>query len=367
MSASETSRRTCRAGVFQGDGTYEVREFPMPTPPPGGAVLAVESVGMCASDVAQLHGHKHVPGEVSPLVPGHEIIGRVYALAPDADLGVGVGDRVGVDLVHRCGVCESCRSGAGVCEDMRLYGYTQGLDVRSGLHGGYGEYMEVLAGTNLVRLTDEVPAAELSLFEPLASVVNWFGGLRLRAGESLLVQGPGHMGLIAAAYARVLGAGTVIVTGTSRDAMRLDAARQLGADHAVDIEHEDLRDRVSAATGGRMVDVAIDLTDALQTPGTALELVRSGGRVLWAGLKNFREVPVVTDLVVLKSLTVVGGAGSTASSMREAGEVLNSGRFPTKELQGEVLTLDTLDRAMSLLTRADPNEDAIRVSLVHDH
>jgi threonine dehydrogenase-like Zn-dependent dehydrogenase len=367
MSATESSRRTCRAGVFLGDGSYEVREFPMPAAPPGGAVIAVESVGMCASDVAQLHGHRHVPGEVSPLVPGHEIIGRVHALAPDAELGVRVGDRVGVDLVHRCGLCEACTTGSGVCEDMQLYGYTQGLDVRSGLHGGYGEYMEVLAGTNLVPLTDDVPAAELSLFEPLASVVNWFSGLRLRAGETVLVQGPGHMGLIAAAYAKVLGAGTVIVSGTSRDGVRLAAARQLGADQVIDVEQDDLRDRVAAATGGRMVDVAIDLTDALQPPGAALELVRPGGRVLWAGLKNFREVPVVTDLVVLKSLTVVGGAGSTAASMREAGDVLNSGRFPTKALQGEVLTLDTLDRAMSLLTRADPGEDAIRVSLIHEH
>jgi threonine dehydrogenase-like Zn-dependent dehydrogenase len=353
--------------VFLGDGTYEVREFPMPEPPPGGAVIAVESVGMCASDVAQLHGHRHVPGEVSPLVPGHEIVGRVHALAPDADLGVRIGERVGVDLARRCGTCEACTNGSGVCEDMQLYGYTQGLDVRSGLHGGYGEYMEILAGTNLVPLTDDVPAAELSLFEPLASVVNWFGGLRLQAGESVLVQGPGHMGLIAAAYAKQLGAGTVIVSGTSRDGMRLDAARQLGADHAVDVERDDLRDRVAAATGGRMVDVAIDLTDALQPPGAALELVRPGGRVLWAGLKNFREVPVVTDLVVLKSLTVVGGAGSTARSMREAGEVLNAGRFPTQALQGEVLTLEELDRAMSLLTRADAGADAIRVSLVHHH
>ena len=61
---------TCRAAVFSGDGTYEVREFPVPAPPPGGAVLEVEAVGLCASDVAQLHGHKHVPGEVSPVVPG---------------------------------------------------------------------------------------------------------------------------------------------------------------------------------------------------------------------------------------------------------------------------------------------------------
>jgi hypothetical protein len=63
---------------------------------------------------------------------------------------------------------------------------------------------------------------------------------------------------------------------------------------------------------------------------------------------------------------VVGGAGSTAQSMRKTGEVLNSGEYPTKALLGEVFTLDTLDEAMALLMRADPDRDAVRVSLVHN-
>ena len=89
---------TCRAVVFHGDGTWVLRDdFMVPTPPPGGAVLAVEAVGLCHSDVAQLAGHKHVPGEVCPVVPGHEIVGRVHALADDAELGVAVGDRVAVE------------------------------------------------------------------------------------------------------------------------------------------------------------------------------------------------------------------------------------------------------------------------------
>ena len=79
---------TCRAVVFAGDGTWELRDdFSVPEPPAGGAVLAVEAVGLCHSDVAQLAGHHHVPGEVNPVVPGHEIVGRVHALADDADLG----------------------------------------------------------------------------------------------------------------------------------------------------------------------------------------------------------------------------------------------------------------------------------------
>lgn len=356
---------TCRGVVFPGDGTYEVREFPMPEPPAGGAVLKVEAVGLCASDVAQLHGHKHVPGEVSPLVPGHEIVGRVHALAPDADLGVSVGQRVAVDLVWRCGECEVCRSGAPYCPQMHVFGYTRGLDERSGLHGGYGEYLEVYANSHLLPLTDAVSAAELSLFEPLASVVNWFGRVALARGETVVVQGPGHMGLICAAYAKHLGAGTVIVSGTSADAFRLEAALAVGVDHVVNVDEEDLVSAVTRITGGAMADVAVDLTDAAVTVGLACEVVRMGGRVLWAGLKNMAPVPVVSDLVPLKGLTVVGGTGSTAESMVTAVEILNAGMFPTGALLGEVFTLDTLDEAMGLLLRTLPGRDAVRVGLIH--
>lgn len=356
---------SCRAAVFAGDGTYEVREFPVPEPPPGGAVLAVEAVGLCASDVAQLHGHKHVPGEVSPLVPGHEIVGRVHALAPDADLGVEVGQRVAVDLVWRCGQCAVCKSGSPYCEQMQVFGYTRGLDEGTGLHGGYGEYMEVEASSHLLPLTDDVPAEELSLFEPLASVANWFGRVHLQPGETVLVQGPGHMGLICAAYAKTRGAGTVIVSGTGADTLRLAAARDVGADHTIDVDAENLVEAVGRITGGAMADVVVDLTDAAAPVGLALEAVRMGGRVLWAGLKNMAEVTLVSDLVPLKGLTVVGGSGSTAESMREAVAVLNAGDFPTRALLGEVFTLDQLDEAMGLLTRTLPGRDAVRVVLAH--
>jgi threonine dehydrogenase-like Zn-dependent dehydrogenase len=329
-------------------------------------VLRVEAVGLCASDIAQLHGHKHVPGEVSPIVPGHEIVGRIHALAPDANLGVAVGDRVGVDLVRKCGTCPSCAQGTGVCARMHLYGYTIGLDVRSGLHGGYAEYMEIMGNTHLVPLTDAIPASQLSLFEPLASAINWFDRLHFQAGESIVIQGPGHMGLICAAYAKTLGAGTIVVTGTHDDGLRLEAARAVGADEVIDVDQEPVRERLADVTGGRLADVAIDLTDAAAPVGLCLELARRGGRVLWAGLKNRAPVSLISDLVPLKSLTVVGGSGSTRESMDKAGAVLNSGAYPTHALLGEVFTLDTLGEALALLARAVPGRDAVRVSLAHD-
>src|SRR4051812_24293696 len=128
---------TCRAAVFLGNGTYEIRELPIPEPPPGGAVLKVEAVGLCGSDVAQFDGIELVPGgSAFPVVPGHETVGRVVALAKDADLGVSEGDRVAVDEI------------LSIAPAMRIYGYSDMTgEGQVGLWGGYGEYMEIFAGT----------------------------------------------------------------------------------------------------------------------------------------------------------------------------------------------------------------------------
>lgn len=360
-----TPGEMCDAAIFRGDGTVEVRSFTAPTPPPGGAVLRVEAVGLCGSDISQLHGHHHVPGEVSPVVPGHEIVARVHALAPDAQLGVEVGQRVAVDLVVRCGACAQCTFGSPLCENMRLYGYSFPLTERSGLYGGYGELMEVTAGTHLLALTDAVSAEELTLFEPLANAVNWLSSAQVGPGTSVVVLGPGHMGLTCAALALAWGASPVIVTGTSRDGRRLEAARQLGCTATVDVEAEDAMEVVRAHTAGAMADVVVDLTDADDAVQVTLELVRFGGTVVWAGLKRMRPVPVVSDLVPLRALTVIGASGSTARSMETAVDLLNAGRIPTRALVGETFTLAEIDRALELLARADPGHDALRVGLVH--
>ncbi len=351
---------TCRGVVFNGDGTFQLRDdFPVPEPPAGGGVLKVEAVGMCGSDVAQLHGHQHVPGEKSPLVPGHEIVGRVHALADDANLGVAVGDRVAVDLVVRAPVTENNPFGLG-----EVYGYTMGLEDGHGLWGGYGEYMGVLPNTHLVKLTDDIDAAELTLFEPLANVCNWFSRMPVGEGETVVVQGPGHMGLVYAAEAKRRGAETVIVTGTGADALRLEVAREVGADVTVDVTATDLVAFVAEITGGAMADMAVDLADTTVTVPLCLSLVRQGGKVQLAGLKNLAPVEVITDLIVLKGLTVQGGSGSTPSSMRKAVEILNSGEFPTGPLLGEVFDLDQIDQAMALLQRT-ADHDAVRVGLRH--
>jgi 2-desacetyl-2-hydroxyethyl bacteriochlorophyllide A dehydrogenase len=347
---------TCRAAVFQGDRTYEVREFAVPDPPPGGAVLQVEAVGLCGSDVAQYEGIELVPGASTfPVVPGHETVGRVVKLASDAALGVAEGDRVAVNEILLAG------------GPMRLYGYSDMRgDGEVGLWGGYGEFMEIFPGTELHRMSTAAPAEHLTLFEPLASAVNWVDIVAVHEGETAVVQGPGHQGLAVLEAVLAKEPRQVVVTGTSDDQLRLDAAKEIGASHVVMVDVEDAHTVVYDLTGGMGADVVFDVATATATVPTAVDLARTGGRILLAGLKHFAEVPgLVTDHIVMKSLQLFGGAGFTPASMAAAVALIEAGGVRTDVVAGEVFDLDHIDDAMALLNRTVPGHDAVRVGLKH--
>ena len=359
---------TVRAGVFTGDGKWEVRELASPDPPEGGAVLRVEAVGLCGSDLAQLHGGVGVPGETFPVVPGHETVGRIEKITPEAAQawGLSEGDRVCVDEILRCGECRACRAGDPDCTAMRVYGYTFGVDDGSGLWGGYGERMAILPRTNLHRVPDDIPAHELTMFEPLANAVHWVQRAGVGLGDTVVIEGPGHQGLACLVAARAAGAAHVIVTGTTADAQRFDAARALGADATIDVQNEDPVARVGELTGGRMADVVMDI--AAVTTATiplATQLVRNRGTILLAGLKHFAPVELISDLIVFRMLTIVGGAGYTPASMAAAVDLWTSERANRDVMVGDVVTLDSLDEGMALLARELPDRDSVHVSLVH--
>ncbi len=345
----------CRAAVFPGDGTYEVREFDVPEPPPGGALLQVEAVGLCGSDVAQYHGIELVPGGTAfPVVPGHETVGRVVRLGAGAQLGVAEGDRVAVDEILSQA-------------PFRLYGYSDMTgEGKLGLWGGYGEYMEIFPGTRLHKMSDRLPAEQLTLFEPLANAVNWVDIAEVHEGETVVVQGPGHQGLAVLEAVLARKPGTVVVTGTTADALRLDAATAIGATHVVKVDAEDVAAMVRDLTGGEGADVVFDVASVPQTVPVAIDIVRARGRVLLAGLKHFEAIPgLVSDFIVLKGLRVSGGSGFTPESMAKAVAMLEAGEVRADIVQGEVFTLDGIDEAMGLLARTDPSRDAVRVGLKH--
>ncbi|ABW13969.1 Alcohol dehydrogenase zinc-binding domain protein [Parafrankia sp. EAN1pec] len=340
-----------RAIVFNGDRTWEERDLPVPDPQPGGAVLRVEATGLCHGDVDQFHGIGRTPrGGAFPVVPGHEVVGRIEKIDARAaeEWGVAEGDRVAVRTI-----VITPEGGT------RAYGIDFSVKEGSGLYGGYADYMEILPGSAVYRLREDLPAAELTIFEALSCAVTWVHPVK--DDHTVVIEGPGHMGLATVVAARAAGAGTIVVTGLSQDRSRLDCALQVGADHVIDVQTENAAQRLADITGGRMADVVIDAASGSSvTVNTAMELVGRGGHIVIAGLKDEPVNGLDSNSLLFRGITIGPGAGLDAA---RAVALINDGQVPTAALAGETFPLDRFEDAFALLDRRVPGRDAVRVSL----
>ena len=339
-----------RAIVFNGDETWEMRELPVPDPQPGGAVMRVEATGLCHSDVDHFRGHVHTSyGGAFPSIPGHEIVGRIEKITPAAaeQWGVMEGDRVAVrDIVVQP-------------DGYRIYGHDFSIHEGSGLYGGFAEHLELLPGSMVYRLREDVPAEELTVFEPLSCAVTWVEPVS--EGDTVVIEGPGHMGMASIVAARAAGASSIIVTGVGRDQFRLDCALKIGADHSINVEADDPVERVRELTEGRMADVVLDAASGHPiTVNLAMDLVKKGGHVVIAGMKDEPLEGFHSDWIPTRRITIHPGAGlDTEGAVR----LINEGSVPTAELLGDTFTLERFEEAFSLLTRRTPGRDSVRVAL----
>ena len=258
-----------RVMVQVADRRIEPDEHEVPPVGPGEALLRVEACGLCGSDVEQYRGNFAAKGIMRyPVIPGHEPVGRIAEIGKEAarSWGVSVGDRVALEPHLSCGRCELCLGGAyHNCRSLMppgappCYGYTP-RDVGHGLWGGYSEYIHLHERTMLHRVPETMPLALALLYQPIAAGIRWAVQAPATAmGDTVLILGHGQRGLGAVVAAREAGASTIVVTGTSRSAYKLRLAEALGADHTIEADREDTVERVMAITGGRGVDVALDV------------------------------------------------------------------------------------------------------------
>jgi len=212
----------------------------------------------------------------------------------------------------------------------------------------------------------DIPIEVAALYNPIAAGIRWachLGGAG--TGDIVVVFGAGQRGIAAALAAKDAGAETVIVTGLTRDAHKLKLAERLGADATINAETEDVVARVLEITGGRLADVVLDVTPvALDPIQDALEVVRIGGTIVIAGLKNGRPAPIVTDRLITKAITIRGARGVDARAIRAAIEVIESGRHPLELMHTHTFSLPELDTALAVLAGDVPGEEAVHVIVV---
>ena len=338
-------------------GRLEAHTFPLPPLGNDDGILRVEATGICGSDHSQFRGHLTGVGAVTPVIPGHEVVGRLEAAGPAAlaHWGVEVGDLV---VLH-----EVVHTGDG----MLVYGITAPTTAPPALWGGYATHVYLHPNAVLHRVPDGVTAEEAALFVPIANGIRWAGTVPgTRAGDTVVVCGPGQQGLGCVVGALCAGAESVVVTGRSGDARRLGIATALGAAHTIVVDEVDPVAAVMEITGGRGADVVVDASAGSTEPVVqACEMVRAGGTVILGGLKG--GVPVagfVSDRVVLRQLRVQGVGGHDAASVDAALDLIASRRFPLHMMRTHTLPLDDAEKAVRMVGREVPGEEPVHVTLV---
>jgi threonine dehydrogenase-like Zn-dependent dehydrogenase len=300
----------------------EVQQVARPEPGPGQALIRVEVVGICGSDLHFFEGQN--PYANYPQTQGHEFSGRVVAFGEGYQGPVRVGQRVSVEPLIPCGGCYPCRRGRPNC-CTRL----QVLGVHTA--GAFAEYVAVPA--KALYPADDLDPDLTSLVEPLSIGMQVVTRGQVTGEDSVAVYGAGMIGQAVLACALDRGARVLLV---DRIPSRLALGRRLGAERVVDGTKEDALEAIRDWTGGDGAAVVVDATGAPAVIRAAVDAVAFSGRIVIVGI-SMQEVSLPIPEFTRKELTILGSRnnagvfGAALDLVRRRGEGLRpliTQRFP---------------------------------------
>lgn len=284
--------------VCHGPGDYRMEAVPDPRPGEGEAILSVEAVGICASDLKCYQGAPMFWGDETrkayceaPVVPGHEFVGRVVEAGPEARKRwrITEGDRVLAEQIVPCGECRYCLRGAyWMCRRNDIFGFHQAT------HGAMAEYVLLPAKARLHRIDGGVPAPFAAFAEPLSCALHAVERAEVGLDDVVVVAGAGPIGLGMIAGTRLKN--PRLIVAVDADPARLKVALACGADLTLDITATDPVAEVMEMTEGYGCDVYLDATGQPSGVVQGLRMLRKLGRFVEYSV--MRE-PVSVDWTII--------------------------------------------------------------------
>jgi L-iditol 2-dehydrogenase len=355
---------TMQAWVLTDPDTIAPSRKATPVPRKAEVLVRIDAVAICATDLeiirygapALIRGG---PPFNKDFTPGHEYMGTVVAQGPGVD-EFPIGQRVTVEIHAGCGQCKRCREGMyTACLNYGLnYGEQDKGHRANGFttDGGFCEY-QVNNINTLVAIPDAMSDEEATLVVTAGTAMyglTELGGLI--AGESVVVSGPGPIGLLGVAVAKALGADPVILTGTRDN--RLEIGRQLGADHVVNVRNETAVDAVRRITGGVGVDYVVECSGAPEAVNDAAHMVSRGGKICLAAFPHEATLVDVAH-IVRNNIYLFGIRGEGKSATHRAAAFMSQRRFDARKIHTHTFALEDLPTAIRYAR--DRVEDAIKV------
>ena len=294
MTATAPTRTMRALAKTRPEPGAELIERPVPIPGAGEVLLRVQAASICGTDYHLYSWDRWAQDVLTPpTILGHELAGTVV-VAGAGVTRVREGDLVGVESHIVDWTCSVCRRGdPHLCRNLRVIG--------AHVDGGFAEYV-VIPEANAIESNGLDPAV-VALQEPMGNAVH-AAFVEPIEGRTVAVTGCGPIGLCAVGIAKAAGASLVVATDT--EAYRLDLARTMGADLALDATDAATLARIEEATGGDGVDVVLEMSGAAAALNAALSMVTRGGRISLLGI--FSEPPRVdlSDLVIQQGIRMFG-------------------------------------------------------------
>jgi L-iditol 2-dehydrogenase len=314
-----------------GAGNIRLTEVDQPKLGPRDALIKVKACGICGTDI-HIYRDDTFPFR-PPVILGHEVAGVVAEVGADVD-GWSVGDPViSETYYYTCGECIYCKTGrVNLCEARYSIG--------SGENGAMAEYVRVPA-KNLHLIPKNISFVEAALTEPLTCCVHGvFEKARLKPGDTVLLSGPGAIGLLCLQVVKLFGC-RVIMIGTQKDEKRLEIARELGAECTLYAEDPDTLRRVREFCGGPTT--AFECSGAVPATEFCLAALPKGGRYVQIGLPS-APTPVDLTSVALKELIVTGSFATKPIWWIKTIDLMGEGKINLKEMVTDIYKLSDWEK-----------------------
>ena len=341
-----------KAWVLKSPNELELKTKAIPIPGYSEVLVKIDAVAICATDLdvisygppALIEGEKPFNKEFTP---GHEYMGTVVALGPSVD-EFQIGDRVTVEIHSGCGQCKRCRMGMYTsCHNYGLnYGKKNKGHRANGFtsDGGFKQYAINHINT-LIKVPDDMTDEEATLVVTAGTTMyglTELGGLV--AGESLVVIGPGPIGLLGVAVAKALGADPVILIGTRND--RLEIGKKLGADFVLNVKEEnDIVNSVKSLVGDLGADYVVECAGTEKALDDAIMMTNRGGKICLAA---FPHDPIKVNIphMVINNIYMYGIRGEGKSATHRAMAFMKQKRFNAKLVHTHTFKMSELPTAL---------------------
>jgi len=353
---------TMRAVVCHGPEDYRLEQLPVPSPGPGEALVRVEAVGICASDLKCFHGaakfwgDEHRPAWAETgVVPGHEFVGEVVQLDDQARRrwGIEAGDRVVSEQIVPCWHCRYCRRGQyWMCAPHDIYGFKRRTP------GAMAEFMLYPADALVHPISKSLPAAHAAFAEPLSCALHAVERGGITFDDVVVVAGCGPIGLGMVAGAAAKNPAHVVALDVN-DA-KLELAKLCGADLTINIAQEDPLAIVQGLTEGYGADVYLEGSGHPSAVLQGLTLLRKLGTYVEYGVFG-SDVSVDWSIISDDKELDVRGAHLGPHCWPAAIRMLESGRLPLDRIITHQLPLEQFEQGLELV--ADGTR-SIKVSLI---